>query len=198
MTYRIVVIEPSEIIQAGLKVALEGNAQWQIVATLNDTQRIEERLAPLRADVVIINPTLVEYHLRAQICEQFADDTVVLALVNGYMDSNIGEQFAGMIDIFEPICRIEQRLTEALDKKRGATPSKFAKDLYELTDREKDILVAAVKGLTNKEISVQLNISIHTVISHRKNISRKTEIKSLSGLTVYALLNGLIEHNQIH
>ena len=49
----------------------------------------------------------------------------------------------------------------------------------------------------NKEIASEFNISIHTVISHRKNISRKTGIKSVSGFVVYALLNNLIEEYEI-
>jgi len=49
-----------------------------------------------------------------------------------------------------------------------------------------------VKGLSNKEISEKLNISIHTVISHSKNISRKTGIKSRSALAIYALTNKII------
>jgi regulator of cell morphogenesis and NO signaling len=63
----------------------------------------------------------------------------------------------------------------------------------ELSDREKEILVSVAKGMLNKEIADQYNISIHTVISHRKNITRKTGIKTVAGLTVYALLNNLIE-----
>ena len=51
--------------------------------------------------------------------------------------------------------------------------------------------------LMNKEIADQMNISIHTVISHRKNITRKTGIKSVSGLTVYALLNNLIDEKDL-
>ena len=67
----------------------------------------------------------------------------------------------------------------------------------ELSDREKEILVSVAKGLLNKEIADQYNISIHTVISHRKNITRKTGIKTVAGLTVYALLNGLIDINTV-
>ena len=63
----------------------------------------------------------------------------------------------------------------------------------DLSDREKEILVSVAKGLINKEIADKYNISIHTVISHRKNITRKTGIKTVAGLTVYALLNNLIE-----
>ena len=67
----------------------------------------------------------------------------------------------------------------------------------ELSDREKEILVSVAKGMLNKEIADQYNISIHTVISHRKNITRKTGIKTVAGLTVYALLNGLIDINTV-
>ena len=59
----------------------------------------------------------------------------------------------------------------------------------ELSSREKEILVCVAKGMLNKEI--------HTVITHRKNITRKTGIKTVAGLTVYALLNNLIDINTI-
>ena len=67
----------------------------------------------------------------------------------------------------------------------------------ELSAREKEILVSVAKGMLNKEIADQYNISIYTVISHRKNITRKTGIKTVAGLTVYALLNNLIDMNTI-
>ena len=67
----------------------------------------------------------------------------------------------------------------------------------ELTAREKEILVCVAKGMLNKEIADQYNLSIYTVISHRKNITRKTGIKTVAGLTVYALLNNLIDMNTI-
>lgn len=62
-----------------------------------------------------------------------------------------------------------------------------------LSAREREILLCVAKGMINKEIADALNISIHTVITHRKNISRKTGIKTVAGLTVYALLNNLLE-----
>ena len=67
----------------------------------------------------------------------------------------------------------------------------------ELSARDKEILVCVAKGMLNKEIADQCNISIYTVITHRKNITRKTGIKTVAGLTVYALLNNLIDMNTI-
>ena len=62
-----------------------------------------------------------------------------------------------------------------------------------LTAREKDVVIAVVKGLTNKEIADLLSISAHTVITHRKNIARKLNIHSPAGLTVYAIMNKLVD-----
>ena len=63
----------------------------------------------------------------------------------------------------------------------------------DLSAREKEILVAVAQGMLNKEIADRFNLSIHTVITHRKNITRKTGIKTVAGLTVYALLAGLMD-----
>ena len=67
----------------------------------------------------------------------------------------------------------------------------------DLSAREKEILVCVAKGMLNKEIADYYNISIYTVITHRKNITRKTGIKTVAGLTVYALLNNLIDYDSI-
>jgi len=61
-----------------------------------------------------------------------------------------------------------------------------------LTARETEVLTLVAQGLLNKEIADQLGISLHTVISHRKNIASKLGIKTVSGFTMYAAMNGLI------
>ena len=78
----------------------------------------------------------------------------------------------------------------------GRTPEEPEGD-DTLSPREKEILVCVAKGMLNKEIADANNISIHTVITHRKNITRKTGIKTVAGLTVYALLNNLIDINSV-
>lgn len=80
---------------------------------------------------------------------------------------------------------------------KASASEKDAAEHEALTQREKDILVSVARGMLNKEIADEHNISIHTVITHRKNITRKTGIKTVAGLTVYALLNGLIDINTV-
>lgn len=67
----------------------------------------------------------------------------------------------------------------------------------ELSPREAEVLVLLAHGLINKEIADRLHISLTTVISHRKNITEKLGIKSLSGLTIYAVMNGYVEADRI-
>ena len=67
----------------------------------------------------------------------------------------------------------------------------------ELSDRERDVLAQVVRGLSNKEIADVLCISTHTVISHRKNIARKLNIHSTAGLTIYAIVNKLVDLNSL-
>ncbi len=67
----------------------------------------------------------------------------------------------------------------------------------ELSAREIEVLVLIAKGLINKEIADKLNISLTTVITHRKNITEKLGIKSVSGLTIYAVMNGYVEADRI-
>jgi len=68
---------------------------------------------------------------------------------------------------------------------------------HELSVREIEVLVLITKGLINKEIADKLNIGLTTVITHRKNITEKLGIKSVSGLTIYAVMNGYVEADRI-
>ena len=77
----------------------------------------------------------------------------------------------------------------------SSTPCGTSK--HDLSTREIEVLVLLTKGLINKEIADKLNISLTTVITHRKNITEKLGIKSVSGLTIYAVMNGYIEADRI-
>ncbi len=82
-------------------------------------------------------------------------------------------------------------LVPSIRKKIDA--EKCTDEKQELSDREKEILVCVVKGMTNKAIADALFLSVNTVITHRRNISSKLQIHSTAGLTIYAILNKLVE-----
>ena len=78
----------------------------------------------------------------------------------------------------------------------AATGPRLAKP-EPLSTREKEIIVCVVKGMTNKQIAEALCISAHTVITHRRNIAAKLQIHSAAGLTIYAIVNKLVELSEI-
>ena len=96
---------------------------------------------------------------------------------------------------FADHCAIEDDiLRPALTKIQSATHRRHQlPESEELSDRERDVLIQVVRGLSNKEIADVLCISTHTVISHRKNIARKLNIHSSAGLTIYAIVNKLVD-----
>ena len=67
-----------------------------------------------------------------------------------------------------------------------------------LSDREKDVIISLVQGMTNKEIADHLCISTNTVITHRRNIARKLQIHSPAGLTIYAIVNNLVDISSVN
>lgn len=101
----------------------------------------------------------------------------------GSCDDNIGF----VIDRFADKNRLIERLSEIIE-----TASSKRTDTEGLSQREIEVLCLLAKGLTNKEIADRLFISVNTVLSHRKNISAKLGIRSVSGLSVYAMMNGYI------
>ena len=102
---------------------------------------------------------------------------------------------------FADHCAIEDDiLRPAMDnshKSRSKSRKTVFTETEELSDRERDVLVQVVRGLSNKEIADVLCISTHTVISHRKNIARKLNIHSTAGLTIYAIVNKLVDLNSL-
>lgn len=96
--------------------------------------------------------------------------------------------------LFVPAIRImEQKAKNADVSARISDIIKSADKGEAISDREREIIVCLVQGMSNKEIAAQLFISVHTVITHRRNISRKLQIHSLAGLTIYAIANNLID-----
>ena len=194
---KIIIVEPSPIVSAGIVSYFDDINQVSIVSQLDRIDRMEEKLAAYNPDILIINPLLIAYDTNEhflKICRDFSN-VIPVALVTSYVDAGILKQFKDVIEINDSKQKVVTKIFNLLSDNK-LTQDK--PESVELSNRETDVLVALVKGLTNKEISDKLYISVHTVITHRKNIVRKTGIKSVSGLTVYALLNNLVDESEIY
>ena len=102
--------------------------------------------------------------------------------------------------IFTPAIKRLERLTKQEDVSKNISSMVFKGGLDNseaLSDRERDVIIGVVQGLQNKEIADQLCISVNTVITHRRNIARKLQIHSPAGLTIYAIVNGLVDISSV-
>lgn len=103
--------------------------------------------------------------------------------------------------IFVPAIRRLEQLAKQSDVSRNISDMVFkggaGQNADALSDREKDVIVSLVQGMSNKEIADHLCISVNTVITHRRNIARKLQIHSPAGLTIYAIVNGLIDISNV-
>lgn len=102
--------------------------------------------------------------------------------------------------IFVPAIRRLEQMTKQQDVSRNITGMVFKGGVQNpdaLSDREKDVIISLVQGMSNKEIADHLCISINTVITHRRNIARKLQIHSPAGLTIYAIVNGLVDISSV-
>ncbi|MDD6553042.1 MAG: helix-turn-helix transcriptional regulator [Prevotellaceae bacterium] len=101
-------------------------------------------------------------------------------------------------DIFIPAIRRMERKAKQSDVTAQITKmiSGGAQN-EELSQRERDVIIGVVQGLTNKEIADKLFISTNTVITHRRNIAKKLQIHSPAGLTIYAIVNKMVDISEV-
>ena len=185
-------IVPSDIVARGLGSILEESGEFRVEEVFHDfSKAAESRLRGGDPDVVIIDPVILDFKSRKEGRNMLSDvcDSIVIALDGPAVTEDVLKLYDGSVSLYDRQDELVRKLRNALETRQPDSVS----DGGELSAREKEILVCVAKGMLNKEIADKLNLSIYTVITHRKNITRKTGIKTVAGLTVYALLNNLID-----
>lgn len=191
--YRVALVERSTIIAQGLKALLEQSAEYEVVCQVESMRALADRMTVLDVDVVVVgSQSFVDGAALRQMHEKMQRVALVL-LSTIVREEDIMRHFDGYINIYDNLQHIVRKLNAAIEQSSVAPYS----DSHDLSERERDVLILVAQGKANKEIADELNISIHTVMSHRKNITHKTGIKSVAGLTVYALLNNLLDQNDV-
>ena len=123
------------------------------------------------------------------------NEATIIGLISIKTPDHIKSRFANTLEIKDG----KHDLMNTLNRIIGSKNSKKSTEKNQtLTEREITILKYITLGLTNQEIAEKLFLSVHTVMTHRKNITKKLGIKTVSGLTVYALLNKIIEIQEIN
>lgn len=163
-----------------IRIHIQHEDEGQLENHASDDQHIAKKLQELVSLIIKYYPANSSY--------PFANELLTTVLLGIYQTE----------EELQTHCAIEDEILRPAMKRKGRAKSRepgaeSEKQQEELSEREKEVVTLVVQGLINKEIADKLHLSLHTVIAHRKNIARKLNIHSTAGLTIYAIVNKLIE-----
>lgn len=186
----ILILENSRIIFEGLYTILHQSDLDCKIYKIDAIDELNGIIETEKIDILIAN--LLHFVNREKEIRKFRKDNPDISIVGidyGMMQKTDPEPDAlfSLYDSQEKIISLLSRL----DSKNKSITKENEKD-DNLTKREIEVLSGIVNGMINKEIADSLNISIHTVVRHRKNITTKTGIRSQSGLTIYAISKNIV------
>lgn len=201
-TLRIAVAETSVIVRSGVVAVLKRLPGIQVrPVEVASPDALENCLHIDTPDILLVNPTFGGWFN----VSEFRTDTIhasvkCIALNCNITDTSILQAYDESITLYEDVESLQQKILRVVAP--ADTDDEDEKNLplqetEQLSQREKEIVICVVKGMTNKEIADRLFLSIHTVNTHRRNIARKLEIHSAAGLTIYAIVNKLVELSEV-
>lgn len=192
MPFSVIIAEPSYLMKRGISALIGDIVQAEIVF-IDDTQELNHYLDTNVVEAVLINDQIFKEIADPELFFDLKAETSYILLSDNPENLREKRKFDAVLNrnaskdeivpVIESILKTENHETDQTDTL--------------LSSREQDVLKQVAMGYTNQEIADHLHISRHTVISHRKNITSKLGIKTVSGLTVYAVLNDLIPKDQI-
>lgn len=190
----IAVAESSMIVRTGLISVLKHlpdlNIQTLEVTSMEGLQICMESHRP---DILIVNPMFDGWFNMEDFKRQYeAHETKFVSLICTVFDSNMLKGYDDSINLFDDTETLSSKISVMMNVSEEEDT-----DQGTLSQREKEILGCVVKGMTNKEIAEKLYISVHTVITHRRNITRKLQVHSAAGLTIYAIVNKLVDISEV-
>ena len=184
----IAVLESSDIIYEGLSNLLLKSGEHYYLYRIKNMEDLNRRYGDISFNIAIINPVALQNKKHEfQKLKNIWQELIWVGMIYSFFDNRILNFFDDIFSITDTSEVIINKLNKLLQRCDGNN-----NNLEHLSERETEVLIQLVKGLSHKEIADKLNISIHTVTSHRKNIIEKTGIKSLSGLTIYAITKKII------
>jgi len=191
-----IVAEKSYLIRKGIVSIINRIEKASVVKELENLDQINSEILNYNPDFLVVNPNLIpktEDYRNFEIKMNLSEKVIAISSVSPFRRGMLSS-FREVIELHDSKEEIFQKLKLIIDPEIKSNGSIIS---AEISEREKTILTHVAKGLTNKEIAEKLFLSAHTVIAHRKNITNKLGIKTISGLTIYAVLNNLIKMEEV-
>lgn len=185
-----IVVIDAYLVRKGMISLLSRIQGIRIIRELDSPKTFQQYAARENIDFLVISQSIFDRSSEVFLSHpELLERTLLLK-----SDSDSKPQVPHAIYLYEGKEQIEGKIKRLLDI-HATQASRILSS--ELSLREKTIVRQVSLGLTNKQIAEELFLSTHTVITHRKNISSKLGIKSVSGLTVYAIVNNIITIEEV-
>lgn len=193
----VVLVESTYLLRAGMENLLQEVPGLMLREVFDGTEKnLAEKICKIKPDLVIINCKFKPELLINLVNTIRAENGIIqIGLASESTPINICSQFTHIIKTNDGKFEMLESIRTALGKENKLIDAE--QDQQHLSARELTILKQVALGLTNQEIADELFLSVHTVMTHRKNITKKLGIKTVSGLTVYALMNKLVDMNEV-
>jgi len=203
---RVMIVDDHAMVAEGIEAILETYDDIEVVATLSNGREAVEQAEVLRPDVVLLDlnmPEVTGLAATEMILERRPETLIVILSMHDspeYISTAMSHGAKGYILKDVPTDEIKTAIDEVTAGRTymctGATSSlspRISDGRETLTSREQTVLLQLAQGKSNREVAEALDISIHTVETHRKNIKRKLGISSTAGLTRYAMEHGVLQ-----
>lgn len=189
--HNIAILLPSPLLAAGIRNYL-GRLSGDIVISELPERDFINAVSKAHPAVLIADPVMLGSDDVDAIKAETRDKIKIIALYSSALPPVVVRRFDETLSIYdsdEVILSTLQRCITVSDVDDDSTPV--------LSQREKEVVVRIVKGMSNKEIATEMNVSVNTVMTHRRNIAAKLQIHSPAGLTIYAIVSKLVRLDEI-
>ena len=183
-THNVGLMLASAVQIAGMRAILRSiqGVSTQVIDPAQALSDSDDYFGKLSLSAIVVDPIL------AHLCP---DDIRQIALLNGQYPPEVLRDFTETISIYDTEEEIRRKLTANL-----AEPDVDSRG-NDLSPREKDVILAIVKGKSNKEIAEEMHVSVNTVMTHRRNIATKLQIHSPAGLTIFAIATRMVKIDDV-
>jgi len=203
---RVMIVDDHALVAEGIEAILETYDDIEVVATLSNGRDAVDQIARLRPDVVLLDlnmPGITGLAATEMLLERRPETLIVIISMYDspeYISTAMSHGAKGYILKDGPTDEIKTAIEEVMadgtymcaGAKSSFSP-RISDGLEPLTSREQTVLLQLAQGKSNREPAEELDISIHTVETHRKNIKRKLGISSTAGLTRYAMEHRVLQ-----
>jgi DNA-binding NarL/FixJ family response regulator len=193
----VVLVESTYLLRAGIENLLAEFPGLLLREVFDGTEKkLSDKIKDCKPDLVIVNCGINQNVLFSLVNTLNAENGIIqVGLINENTPLNISSRFSQLLNINDGKFELLESLRKIIGK--WLVKNETGNGQQNLTARELTILKNVAFGLTNQQIANTLFLSIHTVMTHRKNITKKLGIKTVSGLIVYALMNKLVVMGEI-